>query len=275
MEQRESGVVERKRRRRKCLLVFGVVLLLLLILALALGLTLGRSSGGIKNTFLERCQKFKDLNCQNVWDAFQQAYIDRDPCSIPGDAYEPFITALSLKLQCNRMMFWSKTKDLVHSFTQKQDCFVTVEDVPLGAILDGLTWCGKEGSKETFTTGCPGWSDCANNPVRSFWNQASAAFADAACGDVSAMLSGSIETPFSPGSVFESIEVRRLRSPKVKRMNVILVMEENAVTNCTNASLENLQKVLNAGISYGCKEVTEAQIHKCSSDPKIACGACW
>lgn len=28
-------------------------------------------------------------------------------------------------------------------------------------------------STETFTTDCPGWSDCQNNPVRSFWIQAS------------------------------------------------------------------------------------------------------
>lgn len=28
---------------------------------------------------------------------------------------------------------------------------------------------------ETFTTGCPGWSDCENNTVRSFWNRVSAA----------------------------------------------------------------------------------------------------
>lgn len=27
---------------------------------------------------------------------------------------------------------------------------------------------------ETLTTGCPGWAECENNPVRSFWNGASA-----------------------------------------------------------------------------------------------------
>lgn len=28
---------------------------------------------------------------------------------------------------------------------------------------------------ETFTTGCPGWTDCVNNTVRSFWNRVSTA----------------------------------------------------------------------------------------------------
>lgn len=43
-------------------------------------------------------------------------------------------------------MFWSKTKDLVHDFTEKKDCFLTLEDTLLGSVVDGLTWCGKEGS---------------------------------------------------------------------------------------------------------------------------------
>lgn len=47
------------------------------------------------------------------------------------------------------MMFWSKTKDVVHDFTEKRDCFLTLEDTLLGSVLDGLTWCGKEGSSGT------------------------------------------------------------------------------------------------------------------------------
>lgn len=45
------------------------------------------------------------------------------------------------------MMFWSKTKVVVHGFTEKRkDCFVTLEDTVLGYALNGLTWCGKKGS---------------------------------------------------------------------------------------------------------------------------------
>lgn len=43
-------------------------------------------------------------------------------------------------------MLWSKTKEMVHDFTKKKDCFITLEDTVLGFVLDGLTWCGKEGS---------------------------------------------------------------------------------------------------------------------------------
>uniref|UniRef100_A0A3P9K6K0 ADP-ribosyl cyclase/cyclic ADP-ribose hydrolase n=1 Tax=Oryzias latipes TaxID=8090 RepID=A0A3P9K6K0_ORYLA len=269
MDQREQ-----KRRRRRRLVVVVVVLVVVVLalgLGLGLGLTHGRSSGGIKATFLKRCQKFKDLNCQHVWDAFQRGYINRDPCTVTTDAYDPFIKAVSFKPQCNRVLFWSKTGEVAHSFTQKRDCLVTLEDTPLGAMVDGLTWCGKKGSNETLSSGCP---DCSN-AKNAFWIRASAAFADTACGNASVMLSGSIQTPFNPNSIFATIEVTRLHSPRVRRLNVVLVMEKNAVTNCTNGSLKNLQNVLDAGIGYGCKEVTRDQIDRCSSHPEIACGACW
>lgn len=44
-------------------------------------------------------------------------------------------------------MFWSRSKQVVHDFTEKTDCFITLEDTLLGSVLDGLSWCGKENSK--------------------------------------------------------------------------------------------------------------------------------
>lgn len=44
------------------------------------------------------------------------------------------------------MLFWSKTKKIVHDFTEKRDCFLTLEDTLVGFIMNGLTWCGKEES---------------------------------------------------------------------------------------------------------------------------------
>ncbi|KAM4533538.1 ADP-ribosyl cyclase/cyclic ADP-ribose hydrolase 1-like [Odontesthes bonariensis] len=265
-----------KRRTRRCLVLSVVaVLVLIIIVAVVLGLTLTRRSNELKPVFLDRCQKFKDSNCEQIWDAFQQAYVNRDPCQVPMEAYDPLIALAPFKPSCNRVMLWSKTKEVVHDFTEKRDCFVTLEDTLLGSVLDGLTWCGKQGSSETLTTGCPGWTDCDNNPVRSFWNRISARFADVACGDVTAMLNGSIITPFSPTSIFASIEVKRLKYPRVRSLTVVLVMKKNAVTNCTNGSLKNLQKELDEGIQYNCKEVSESQLKDCSSHPEKPCGSCW
>ncbi|XP_076744817.1 ADP-ribosyl cyclase/cyclic ADP-ribose hydrolase 1-like [Maylandia zebra] len=172
------------------------------------------------------------------------------------------------------MMFWSKTKVVVHGFTEKRkDCFVTLEDTVLGYALNGLTWCGKKGSNGTFTTACP--RNCENNPVDSFWIRASAAYADVACGDVTAMLSGSTITPFDPTSTFAKVEVTRFKAPKVRSLNVVMVIQKNAKSNCKNASLQKLKKALHTGITYSCKDVPESRIQECGSKPQIACKTCW
>ncbi|XP_041669656.1 ADP-ribosyl cyclase/cyclic ADP-ribose hydrolase 1-like [Cheilinus undulatus] len=265
-----------KKRAKRCLVPAVVlVLLLIIILGIGLGVSLNRSSETFKTTFMDRCQKFVGYDCEKVWAAFEQSYVGKDPCNVPMEAYDPLIAAAPFKPACNRMMFWSKTKDVVHDFTGKKDCFVTLEDTLLGSVLDGLTWCGKEGSSETLTSDCPGWTDCDNNTVRSFWNRVSAAFAEVACGDTTAMLNGSIATPFSPYSIFGSIEVKRFSSQKMRSLNIILVTQEKHVSNCTNQSLKDLQKELDGGIKYNCKEVSEAQIQECSSKPETPCGACW
>uniref|UniRef100_A0AAX7T851 ADP-ribosyl cyclase/cyclic ADP-ribose hydrolase n=1 Tax=Astatotilapia calliptera TaxID=8154 RepID=A0AAX7T851_ASTCA len=309
MEHEQSRRLGKRRRKRCVILIVIVVLIVIVIIAVVLGLTLRQNKSEFKSTFLSRCEKFNQTDCQKVWDAFEQAYVNKDPCKVAVEAYDPLIVAAPFKPQCNRMMFWSKTKDVVHGFTEKRDCFVTLEDTLLGSVLDGLTWCGKEGSKGTFTTGCPGWSECENNPVRSFWRRISAAFADVACGDVTAMLSGSIDTPFNPtrkkapaesgsgrgiccnrledstkdmlwktardNNIFASIEVVRFQASRIKSLNVVMVLQQNAKSNCTDPSLKNLRQTLDTGITYSCKDVPESRIQECGAKPEIACGACW
>ncbi|KAI7790200.1 putative ADP-ribosyl cyclase 1-like, partial [Triplophysa rosa] len=111
--------------------------------------------------------------CEDIWSAFVQAYVGKDPCSVPPEAYNPLVNSVQQKIPCNKNLFWSRTKDMAHAFTKNRDCLMTLEDTLMGFMFDGLKWCSSNGSKETFTTGCPGWTECANNPVRSFWSRAS------------------------------------------------------------------------------------------------------
>ncbi|XP_056155729.1 ADP-ribosyl cyclase/cyclic ADP-ribose hydrolase 1-like [Lampris incognitus] len=265
-------------RRGWCWVGAGLAVVTLSII-IAVPLSLMRATGDFKSTFITKCERFPGKSarhdCLGIWQAFEQAYVGKDPCQVPVESYDHLLTTSPFEPACNRTMFWSKTKDLVHEFTMHRDCFLTAEDTLLGFILDELTWCGKEGSKETFTADCPGWTTCVHNPVRSFWKRVSAAFADVACGDVTSMLNGSITTPFSSTSIFATIEVKRLKSPNVKSLNVVLTTNANAVTNCDNASLKDLQRELDRGINYSCKEVNETKIKRCISDPSIPCRACW
>ncbi|XP_026219604.1 ADP-ribosyl cyclase/cyclic ADP-ribose hydrolase 1-like [Anabas testudineus] len=288
MEHEASGPVEKTRKRRGvpiCVAVCLVVVVVVLAVALALVRRKASSprqaplarkpSDNLKATFIARCKTFKGYDCEKIWNAFTLAYVGRDPCKVPLEAYDPLIAAAPFKPACNRMIFWSKTEDVVHDFTSKRDCFITLEDTLLGSVLKGWTWCGKKGSKETFTTNCPGWTGCENNPFRSFWKRAWAAFSDVACGDVTVMLNGSISTPFSSASILARIQVKRFNPQTMRSLNVILVTQKNPVANCENASLKKLKKELGNRIKYTCKEVAESQIKKCSSNPEKSCRACW
>ncbi|CAB1452487.1 unnamed protein product [Pleuronectes platessa] len=186
--------------------VVGVIITVAVVLTLPL-----------KGTFIRRCKGFKKYDCENLWSVFQQAYVGKDPCNVPTEAYDPLIATAPFKPACNR------------HFTKKRECFLTLEKTLLGSVLRALTWCGEEGSSETFTSGCPDWRKCENNPVDSFWRSASAAFADVACGDVTAVLDGSIETPFDPKSIFGSIELKRFKSPRVRSLKIVLVSQKKAV----------------------------------------------
>ncbi|XP_012995000.2 ADP-ribosyl cyclase/cyclic ADP-ribose hydrolase 1 [Esox lucius] len=276
-----------KRRKTRCCLIMGLcALILLVILAISLWVAFSHkqynSGDSLKETIISRCQTFIQNNrtssaydCQKIWTVFEQAFVGKDPCNVPTDAYDSLINTIIQDPICNKMLFWSKTKHIVHEFTEKRNCFQTLEDTLLGYIMDGLTWCGKEGSNETFTTGCPSWNDCVNHTVKSFWNRASAAFAEAACGDVSAMLNGSIATPFTPTSIFASIEVKRFNADKMRSLTVFLVTQENDGKSCDDPSLKNLQKELDPKLKYSCVSVAKSTIQECISHPDTACGACW
>ncbi|CAB1452488.1 unnamed protein product [Pleuronectes platessa] len=253
--------------RRTCVILGVIGVLLGVIITVTVVLTLP-----LKRTFIRRCELFPGYDCENLWSVFQQAYVGKDPCNVPMEAYDPLIAAAPFKPACNRMMFWSKTKDLVQDFIKKRGCFLTLEKTLLGSVLDDLSWCGEEGSSETFKRFCR--RKCENNPVGSFWRRASAAFADVACGDVTTVLSGDIETPFDPKSIFGSIELKRFKSPRVRSLKIVLVSRKKALSNCMNPSFQDLQKELGPGITYSCTEMTESQFNECSSAPET-CGPCW
>ncbi|KPP68623.1 hypothetical protein Z043_112684 [Scleropages formosus] len=186
----EGGRVSRRKRRCKALVVSGVAALVLsVVLAVLLVATVGGPSPGSRNCTAAHpvpssptCAAFSKKLCEDAWAAFARAFVGRDPCEVPVEAYDPLIYTIEQKSRCGRTLFWSKTKVLAHQFTQEKKCMVTVEDTLLGFIMDGLTWCGRNGSNGVFTTGCPGWTQCQLNPVRSFWGRVSAAVSGPHCG---------------------------------------------------------------------------------------------
>ncbi|XP_051507131.1 ADP-ribosyl cyclase/cyclic ADP-ribose hydrolase 1-like [Myxocyprinus asiaticus] len=275
-----------KQRRNPCLLV-GIITFLAfaIILAVVLVCTL-KKEHGLRETVLSRCQGYMDANpsassgndCERIWSMFEQAYVGKDPCDVPPEAYDPLIKSVQQKVPCNENIFWSKTNDMVHALTKNRDCLMTLEDTLLGFMFNKLTWCSKNGSKETFTTGCPGWMECIN-PVHSFWTRASANFAATACGNVYVMLNGSINSPFNPESTFASVEVQNFNPATLDGLTVLLVTKDTDVMTCSNKSLMDLQMLLSSGplqaVTYTCRVIPQAKVKKCIDDLEIPCSDCW
>ncbi|XP_056434918.1 ADP-ribosyl cyclase/cyclic ADP-ribose hydrolase 1-like [Gadus chalcogrammus] len=211
-------------RCRCCVLVAGCAIIVLVV---------GEPVMQNKVTFIDAaCQRLarkdegKSIDCEKVWSALEQAYVGQEPCTVLPKAYDHLLSVAPPQPMCNKMMFWSGTKEVADRVAE--GCYQTMADTLLGSVLDGKVWCGEKGSKETFTSGCPGWSDCKNNPVRSFWSRASAEFAAVACGRTVVLLNGSSPTPFNPTRA-----------------------------NCKDASLKKLKAKLNPKIRYDCTQKIE------------------
>ncbi|XP_073720030.1 ADP-ribosyl cyclase/cyclic ADP-ribose hydrolase 1 [Misgurnus anguillicaudatus] len=276
--------------KRKCYILVGTatVLVLAIILAVVLVCTIKKEpERNLKETVLSRCQSYVNSkpsalsgnDCEGIWKAFEQAYVGKDPCSVPPEAYDHLMNSVQQTIPCNTKLFWSGTKEMVFAFAKDRDCLMTIEESLMGYMFDGLHWCSNNGSKETFTTGCPNWTECVNNPERSFWNRASAKFAATACGNVSVMLNGSKDSPFNPVSIFATVEVKNFNPTTMDSLTVLLVNEEKDTTTCSNESLENLQSIFSSGplksVGYECRVVPQAKVTECIDDLEIPCSSCW
>uniref|UniRef100_H3D816 ADP-ribosyl cyclase/cyclic ADP-ribose hydrolase n=1 Tax=Tetraodon nigroviridis TaxID=99883 RepID=H3D816_TETNG len=191
-------------------------------------------------------------DCENIFRTFQQAYVGKDHCEVPPEAYDPLFALAPIDTPVDTAMFWSKTKTVVHNYVNKnKGCFVTMEDTLLGSVLDDVDWCGQVGSSETFE-GCPEWNYCVNNPKRSFWTRGSAKFAEAAKGVATVMLNGALDAPFDASSIFGKTELPRLNSTTVSKLTVVLVMPKHPKSDCSDVFFKELLNRLDSKIGFEC-----------------------
>ncbi|TSQ58061.1 High choriolytic enzyme 1 [Bagarius yarrelli] len=156
MENERVVEDSRRKRRKLVLLILVAVLVFAIVIAIVLGVVASAKSSSFKNVVMERCQTYLSKNshmarendCKTIWTAFEQAYIGKDPCDVPPEAYSSLIKSVKQDAACNTMLFWSKTKDIVQAFTDNRECLVVLEDTLLGVMFDALTWCSKNKSKD-------------------------------------------------------------------------------------------------------------------------------
>uniref|UniRef100_UPI0037E988CB ADP-ribosyl cyclase/cyclic ADP-ribose hydrolase 1-like n=1 Tax=Semicossyphus pulcher TaxID=241346 RepID=UPI0037E988CB len=266
---------------KKAVATGGAVTVVVVVVVLSVLLT--PRTAKFKATFMKRCEAYGETShiCEQTLATFEQAYVGKDHSDFSEGNYDQLFAETNLKHPCGKTMFWSKREDLIHKFTGKGDCFIALKDTFLGHVLDGLKWCGKEGNKALSSLSASGKKKKSQyeelhvkpkiNPVTSFWNKASAKFAQHACGHVTAMLDGERKEPYDPKSFFGGVEVPNLQPSKVTHLTVVLVGKESG---CTCESLGSLRKDLHQSIGCTCKAVARSHVEQCIEE-NTPCGACW
>ncbi|XP_043918141.1 ADP-ribosyl cyclase/cyclic ADP-ribose hydrolase 2-like isoform X2 [Protopterus annectens] len=181
----------------------------------------------LKEIILGRCYNYirtinpalNYVNCTNVWEAFQNVFVNKDPCDIKKEDYSDFMELTRHPIPCGMSVFWSKTNKLVHDYARVIAHYMTLEQTLYGYLADKLKWCGKIHGEGIDYKSCPTRKQCSNNPLSSFWSQASKTFAGEACGNVTLMLNGSVGGgAFREDSLLATVEI-----PNLNKDNVTLV----------------------------------------------------
>ncbi|CAF3614707.1 unnamed protein product [Rotaria socialis] len=224
----------------------------------------------IKNGFVQP-NGSRAKNCTELYEAFESAVRYKSYCNMNMSTYgRYFELALGDLHVINRAMFWSGTYAIAHTYGSNGRNYVTLEDTLAAAMVNGLTWCGKENDTEGFDfVSCPyrckdnQWADYA------FWGLASKTFAQLAAGEVYVVLNGSQangKSAFRNDSYFRSFELPNLRQNgtyRVTKVNILVLHSPDAevVERCGQKSLLELERLVqNKGFDYACEDDPEELI---------------
>uniref|UniRef100_A0A3Q3H2I8 ADP-ribosyl cyclase/cyclic ADP-ribose hydrolase n=1 Tax=Labrus bergylta TaxID=56723 RepID=A0A3Q3H2I8_9LABR len=242
---------------RKVLSIDGAITFVVVVVVLVPSVLL------FEENLINRCLEVnKDKkNCEKALALFKEAYVGKDPKTVTPDKYNDLFDEFPFNHPCEKSLLWSKTSDLV-MLVEKGKCYVPIAHNKLGYMLDGLFWCGKKNSPETFTE----FSQCTKpkiNPYDSFWTTASIRYTQHACGEVKVLLNGEKDDPYKLDSYLAESEVPYLDNTKVTKLDVIMAVKTKGRPGCNDKSLKELKKELKQKkIGYDCNEVLRSQVEK-------------
>ncbi|KAF7213557.1 ADP-ribosyl cyclase/cyclic ADP-ribose hydrolase 1 [Nothobranchius furzeri] len=222
------------------------------------------TTANIRHIVIGRCFTYTTLinpslrfDCEEIWRRFEEAVIHQASCNVTEDDYNQVFHAMSQIQPCDRFLFWSKTRTLVHSYAAVVPHFWTLEDTLAGYMFNELIWCGQEEDSDFDFNSCPEWSVCRTHPVFSLWKRASQTFAEAACGNITVLLNGSIVNAFNRKSMFGSVELDSLNPHRVKYVNIKVVtnLDGPQIESCSQGSIVDLIHVLRSrGFRWTCTD---------------------
>ncbi|XP_072435519.1 ADP-ribosyl cyclase/cyclic ADP-ribose hydrolase 1-like [Chiloscyllium punctatum] len=224
------------------------------------------STENLKEIMIGRCFNYLgtvnvdagEKDCPNLWKAFLSAFSEKDPCKITTEDYQPFLDLAGHDIPINQSIFWSQTKGLILQYTGVTHKVMPLESTLVGYMVDGLNWCGKLSSPEPNFEACPGWKECENNSISSFWKAASEDYARRAHGEVTVMLNGSARgDTFRNNSIFAEIELGELDNARVTFVHLWIMdnIDGPDKESCDVGSVAVLERILKEkNISYSCKD---------------------
>ncbi|XP_018556349.1 ADP-ribosyl cyclase/cyclic ADP-ribose hydrolase 1 [Lates calcarifer] len=240
----------------------------------------------IKHIVVGRCYNYITLvnpslryDCEEIWRQFEEAVVRQSSCNVTVEDYHQMFYAMPQTWPCDRFLFWSKTRALMHSYAAVVRHFWTLEDTLVGFMFNDLIWCGQEEDSGFDFSSCPEWSACRNHPVYSLWRRASQNFAEMACGNITVLLNGSIANAFNRKSMFGSVELDSLNPQRVDYVNIKVVtnLEGPYIESCNQGSIVNLIQILQSrGFRWTCIDNDQTlMILQCIQDPKqSSCQTC-
>ncbi|XP_070709329.1 ADP-ribosyl cyclase/cyclic ADP-ribose hydrolase 1-like [Pempheris klunzingeri] len=240
----------------------------------------------IKHIVVGRCYSYITLvnpslrhDCEEIWRQFEEAVVRQSSCNVTAEDYHQMFYAMPQSWPCDRFLFWSKTRTLMHSYAAVVRHFWTLEDTLVGYMFNDLVWCGQEEDSGFDFSSCPEWSACRNHPVYSLWRQASLNFAETACGNITVLLNGSIANAFNRKSMFGSVELDGLNPHRVDYVNIKVVTNLGGpfIESCSQGSIVDLIQILQSrGFRWTCTDNDQTlMILQCIQSPKQpSCQTC-
>ncbi|KAM9826880.1 ADP-ribosyl cyclase/cyclic ADP-ribose hydrolase 1-like [Neosynchiropus ocellatus] len=222
------------------------------------------TTANIKHIVLGRCHSYMNFvdptmsfDCEEIWRQFEDAVGQRSPCNVTAEHYHHMFLAMPQTRPCDRFLFWSRTRTVMRSYATVLGHFWTLEDTLVGYLFNDLVWCGRDDDLGFDFRSCPQWSACAHHPVFSLWRLASQKFAEAACGNITVLLNGSIGQAFDRYSIFGSVELESLNPERVNYVNIKVVTNLGgpSVESCGQGSIVDLIQILKfRGFRWTCTD---------------------
>uniref|UniRef100_A0A3Q1JLV3 ADP-ribosyl cyclase/cyclic ADP-ribose hydrolase n=1 Tax=Anabas testudineus TaxID=64144 RepID=A0A3Q1JLV3_ANATE len=187
-------------------------------------------------------------DCEEIWRQFEGAVVCQSSCNVTVEDYHPMFYAMPQTWPCDKFLFWSKTRTLMHSYAAVMRHFWTLEDTLVGYMFNDLIWCGQEDTGFDFDS-CPEWLQ------KVFIIQLP--FAEMACGNITVLLNGSIVNAFNRLSMFGSVELDSLNPQKVNYINIEVVtnLEGPHLESCSRGSIVELLQILQSrGFCWTCTD---------------------